>query len=69
MKDTRNYYTSSNYAGRIPTRDEFHRYASNLITEADFDTDHSNGIQAAKVFSSIHWTLKNSKKKGVYHYD
>ena len=65
----KNYYTSSNYAGRIPNREEFHRYASNLITEADFDTDHSNGIQAAKVFSAIHWTLKNSKKKGVYHYD
>lgn len=61
----KNYYTSSNYAtiNPIPTRDEFHKYTSNLISISDFETDHSNGIQVEKVLSSINWTKKLSRKE------
>ena len=63
---TRNYYTSSNYVNTIPTREEFHRYASNVISIGDFDTDHSNGRQAEKVDDAIKWTVKHSKKQPNY---
>ena len=61
----KNYYTSSNYAtiNPIPTRDEFHKYTSNLISISDFETDHSNGIQVEKVLSSINWAKKLSRKE------
>lgn len=59
---TKNYYTSSNYAATIPTREEFHQFASNIISIADFDTDHSNGLQTGKVDSAIKWTIKHNKK-------
>ena len=66
MNLTKNYYTSSNYEGltNIPSKKEFNKYASNLITLGDFDTDHSNCQQIDKVFNAIDWTIKNSKKKG-----
>ena len=59
----RNYYTSSNYATTIPSREIFHRYASNVITISDFETYHSNGIQTEKVSMSINWTIKNASKR------
>ena len=62
----RNYYTSSNYVSTAPTREEFHRYASNIININDFETDHSNGIQIEKVAISINWTIKNDKKRFKY---
>ena len=67
MTVTKNYYTSSNYETikPIPSCEEFHRYASNLITIGDFDTDHSNGIQAQKVGNAIDWTIKKAKNKAI----
>lgn len=59
----RNYYLSSNYAGKIPTREEFHTYASNLISEGDFCTNYSSGYQIDKVASAIKWTRKNCRKR------
>lgn len=63
MTNNRNYYTSSNYATTIPSREEFHRYASNTISISDFETGHTSGIQVEKVVSSIIWTIKNDKKR------
>lgn len=62
MTNNRNYYTSSNYANTIPTREEFHRYAENTISDSDFNTDHTNGFQIEKVASAIRWTVKNSNQ-------
>lgn len=66
MNLTKNYYTSSNYTGltNIPSKEDLSKYASNLITLGDFDTDHPNCNQINKVFNAIDWTIKNSKKKG-----
>lgn len=62
MTNNRNYYTtSSNYASTIPSRDEFHKYASNLITISDFETDHTNELQISKVDTALRWTIKNRK--------
>ena len=47
----------------IPTREEFHRYASNTLTESDFCTDYHGiaGIQIGRVDSSIRWTMKRRR--------
>lgn len=54
----------------IPSREEFHRYASNSITEHDFCTDYPgyDGYQIDKVASSIRWTLKNKRKDDNFTY-
>ena len=65
MTATKNYYTSSNYETikPIPSREEFHKFASNLISIGDFDTDHSNGVQVQKAGDAIDWTIKKTKSK------
>ena len=64
MNLVKNYYTSSNYTGltSIPIKEEFNKYASNLITLGDFDTDHTNCCQVTKVAGAIDWTFKHCKK-------
>lgn len=47
---------------RIPTREEFHRYASNLLTEGDFCTEHSSGYQASRVANALDWSKKKTFK-------
>ena len=64
MRETRNYYTtSSNYAtiNPIPSREEFHRYASNELSEGDFCTNHPSGYQINKVSSALRWTYANDR--------
>lgn len=48
---------------RIPSRKEFHRYASNLLCQSDFDTDYPSGFQVARVTSAISWTYANDKQR------
>lgn len=45
----------------IPTREEFHRYASNVLNENDFCTDYpgSSGYQVNRVAKSIRWSVAN----------
>lgn len=52
---------------RIPSREEFHRYASNLLTTTDFETVRRvcEGYQINRVASALNWTLENDKYKGV----
>lgn len=57
----RNYYTSSNYKGNIPTREEFHRFASNELSLGDFCTNHPSGYQIERVTQSIRWTIANDR--------
>ena len=65
MKVTKNYYTSSNYTtiNPLPSRDEFHKFASNLLADGDFCTDYASGYQINRVAQSIDWTIKKTKSK------
>ncbi|MSA02172.1 hypothetical protein GKG47_08975 [Lactonifactor sp. BIOML-A3] len=49
----------------IPSREEFHRYASNLISVGDYCTDYFpyQGRQSQKVESALQWTRKNALGK------
>lgn len=43
----------------IPCREEFHRFASNLLTDEDFSTYHpSNASQ--KAYNAINWTKSHA---------
>ena len=60
----RNYYTNKNYDTKnIPNHDEFHRFASNVLSENDFCTYYNAGTQASKVAQSLNWTYKNKRKE------
>lgn len=50
---------------RIPSREEFHRYASNLLSNSDFNTDYFSDpyFQTNRVASALNWTVKNSTVK------
>lgn len=64
---TKRHYVNplSNNNLRIPSREEFHRYASNKLTDGDFCTDYSSGYQVSRVAQALDWTRKNcTKKKG-----
>ena len=66
MTTNTNYYTGRNYDDApIPTREEFHRYTSNLLTEADFCTNYpcDAGFQTNRVANAISWTYTNEKNK------
>lgn len=55
---------------RIPSREEFHRYASNILTEWDFCTDFPPALnhgQADRVASAIRWTKANAVGR-TYNY-
>lgn len=58
----KNYYTSSNYATTIPSREEFHRYASNLLAEGDFCTEYPSGYQISRVAQALDWSKKKTFK-------
>ena len=64
-KATKNYYTGGTFPA-IPSREEFHRYASNVLSLYDFETDYppfpSHNIDATA--SSIGWAKGNNKNKG-----
>ena len=59
------YITKSNNHTTLPvySREEFHRYASNLLSEADFCTEYPSGWQIKQCASALGWTLKNEKKR------
>lgn len=49
----------------IPSREEFHRYASNKLSDGDFCTEYSSDYQVDRVAQALDWTLENcTKKKG-----
>lgn len=59
------YMTPGNHNLKIPSREEFHRYASDILSEADFCTDYPTGYTVNKIASSLRWTLNNSKQKNL----
>lgn len=47
---------------QIPTREEFHRFTSNYLSKADFDTQYApGGAQINKVITAINWTKNNER--------
>lgn len=64
MTETQSHYvTPGSHSLKTPSRDEFHRYASDLLSETDFCTDYPAGYIAGKIASSLRWTINNSKQK------
>ena len=63
MTVTKNYYTSSNYETikPIPSREEFHKFASNELALGDFCTNHPSGYQVGRVEQAIKWTIANNR--------
>lgn len=59
------YMTPGNHNLKIPSREEFHRYASDILSEADFCTDYPTDYTVNKIASSLRWTLNNSKQKNL----
>ena len=49
----------------IPSRDEFHKYATAKLYQEDFTTDYPTripGLTVAKIESSLYWTEKLKDK-------
>ena len=64
MTETQSHYaTPGSHNLKTPSRDEFHRYASDLLSETDFCTDYHAGYIAGKIGSALRWTINNSKQK------
>lgn len=60
MTTTKRHFINplSNNNLHIPTREEFHRYASNLLAEGDFCTECSSGYQVSRVAQALNWSRK-----------
>ena len=54
---------------RIPSREEFHRHTSNLLSNSDFNTDYFSDpeFQINRVASALNWTKKNANSR-TYKY-
>lgn len=66
MTETQSHYmTPGNHNLKIPSKEAFHRYASDLLSKADFCTDYPTGYTVSKIASSLRWTLNNSKQKNL----
>ena len=64
MTETQSHYTTpGNHNLKTPSREEFHRYASDTLSEADFCTDYPTGYTVSKIASSLRWTKINSLNK------
>ena len=51
---------------KIPTKNEFHRFAIEKLTVDDFCTEYPNGYLVNKIASSIRWTLSHVRKDQYY---
>lgn len=58
---TKNYYTNTSSNLKIPSREEFHRFASNELSSGDFCTNYPSGYQIDRVAKAIRWTIANDK--------
>lgn len=70
MTNTKRNYVNplSNDNLKIPTREEFHRYASNILAEGDFCTEYSSGYQVSRVAQALNWTIKNNSNKSKFKF-
>lgn len=64
MTETHTHYTTpGSHNLKTPSREEFHRYASNLLSVSDFCTDYPTEYTVNKISSSLRWTKINSLNK------
>ena len=62
---TQKYITPGSHNQIIPSRDEFHKYATAKLYLDDFTTDYPTkipGLTVAKIESSLYWTEKLKDK-------
>lgn len=66
----RENYTKKHNTLHIPTREEFHRYASNTLSESDFCTDYPGlpSYQVNKTASAIRWTISCKSYTPKFNY-
>ena len=57
------YITPGSHNLKTPSREEFHRYAVDILSDADFCTDYPTGYTISKIASSLRWTKNNSRQK------
>ena len=65
MTETQSHYiTPGNHNLHIPSRDEFHRYATDKLTDFAFCTDYPSapGSTADRIAKSLRWTVSNAKQ-------
>ena len=60
-------YTQKHNTLHIPTREEFHRYASNVINEEDFCTDYPGraGYKVNVTASALRWTVRRKNNYSI----
>lgn len=54
-------YIPNNGNLKIPSREEFHRYAMNTLYDTCFCTDSPTSYTINSIAGAIHWTEKNAK--------
>ena len=62
---TQKYITPGSHNQTIPSRDEFHKYATEKLYQDDFATNYPTripGLTVAKIESSLDWTKKLEDK-------
>lgn len=63
MTEIQSHYTvPGSHNLRIPSREEFHRYATEKLVASDFCTEAPNGYLINKIAGSIKWTEKITRK-------
>lgn len=64
-----NYFYSTHNETPLPTRQEQHRFASNVLSAGDFCTEYPCGHTIERVENSLKWTIKNAEKRNqVFRY-
>lgn len=60
-----NYFYAPHNRAPLPSRQEQHRYASDVLSERDFCTEYPGlpGIKVSKIASSLRWTLGTEKMR------
>ena len=63
MTETQTHYiTPGSYNLKIPSRNDFHHFASDILSEASFVTDHPNGHVIENIAASLRWTLAHKSQ-------
>ena len=60
-----NYSYAAHNGSPLLSREEQHRYASNVLSEKDFSTSYPTGYAIDAIANSLKWTLTNEKKRNI----
>lgn len=61
----KNYFYATHNGSPLPSRQEQHRYTSEILSAKDFCTDYPGypGHTINKIAASLKWTLDNEKRR------